>query len=406
MKRMKILIINCGSSSLKFRLFYVNGNEKDQTDFEILADGIFDKIGMRGNIKFRTSNGQANSETVEVKDHGEAVIKALKLIESSGLLKREKIDAVGHRVVHGGNTFVEPTLINDSVIEELDDISRLAPLHNLPAVDAIKTIRKSLGSDVPMVAVFDTAFHSSMPEKAFTYAIPRDLADKHSIRRYGFHGIAHRYMAERCAAILGKALNELKLITLQLGNGCSATAIAEGRSVDTSMGFTPLEGLIMGTRCGNIDPSLIGFLTRRENVNVERVEHWLNTQSGLLGVSGIRDMQKLLEAERGGDLRAALALDMFCYSVRKYIGAYIAALNGADAIVFGGGIGENSPDVRARICCGLEWFGIVIEHGRNNTAVGTEALITEDTATAQVYVIPVDEEVVIAQDSIRCLKPN
>jgi acetate kinase len=334
---MKILIINCGSSSLKFRLLYVNENETDQTDFESLADGIIDKIGMRGTTKFQTNDGQTCSETSDVKDHGEAVIKALKLIDSAGLLKSVQLDAIGHRVVHGGSTFIEPTLINDAVIEGLEDISRLAPLHNLPAINAIKTIRESLGNDVPMVAVFDTTFHSSLPEKAYTYAIPRDMADKYNIRRYGFHGIAHRFMAERCAAILGKTMNELKLITLQLGNGCSATAVAEGCSVDTSMGFTPLEGLLMGTRCGNIDPSLIGFLTRRENVNVEQVEHWLNTQSGLLGIAGTRDMQKLLEAEEGGDLKAALAVDMFCYGVCKYIGAYLAALNGANAIVFGGG---------------------------------------------------------------------
>ncbi len=323
------------------------------------------------------------------------------------MVKPEKLDAVGHRVVHGGNTFSEPTLINDSVIEKLEDVSQLAPLHNLPAIDTIKTIRKSLGPDIPTVAVFDTAFHSSLPEKAYTYAIPWHLAIKHKIRRYGFHGTAHQYMAERCAALLGKPLHGIKLITLQLGNGCSATAVTEGHSVDTSMGFTPLEGLIMGTRCGNIDPSLIGFLARYENVDVGEVEQWLNTQSGLLGISGgSGDMQMLLEAERVGDSRASLAVDMFCYSVRKYIGAYLAALNGADAIVFGGGIGENSPDVRARICSGLEWFGIVIDHDRNKAAIGTESLITEDAATVQVYVIAVDEELVIVRDVIRCLKSN
>jgi acetate kinase len=213
-------------------------------------------------------------------------------------------------------------------------------------------------------------------------------------------------MGERCAEILGRSINELKLITLQLGNGCSATAISEGRSVDTSMGFTPLEGLIMGTRCGNIDPSLVGFFARRENVDVEQVEHWLNTESGLLGVSGIRDMQQLLEAEKGGYPGAALALDMFCYSVRKYIGAYLTALGGANVIVFGGGIGENSPDIRARICSGLECIGVVINHDSNNAATGTEAFITEDTATVQVSVIPVDEAIIIAQDSVRCLKSN
>jgi acetate kinase len=299
---------------------------------------------------------------------------------------------------------IEPTMLDGSTIAILEDVSCLAPLHNLPAVDAIKTVRESLGADMPMVAVFDTAFHSSLPEKVFTYAIRRDLCNRHGIRRFGFHGIAHRYMSERCALIMNVPAGEMKLITLQLGNGCSATAVSRGRSIDTSMGFTPLEGLIMGTRCGTIDPSIPGFLSQRENVDMEQVEHWLNKQSGLLGIAGTRDMQELLEMEKDGDSWAALAVDMFCYGVLKYIGAYIAALGGIDAIVFGGGMGENSPDIRARICYGLECFGAIIDHSRNSAAIGAEALITEDTASVQVYVIPVDEAIIIAKDTLSCLK--
>jgi len=255
-----------------------------------------------------------------------------------------------------------------------------------------------------MVATFDTAFHRTLSEGASRYAIPLELADKHRIRRYGFHGLAHRYMTERYAAITGTPLEGVKLVTLQLGNGCSATAIEGGRSVDTSMGFTPLEGLMMGTRSGDVDPSLAGFLARREAVDIEAAEAWLNTRSGLLGVPGrSSDMRELLEAEAAGDDRAALAVEMFCYRARKYVGACLAALGGADAVVFGGGIGENAPPVRARICAGMGWCGLMLDEERNARTVGSEGRISTDDSWVHAYVIQVNEAAIIAADTARCL---
>jgi len=291
------------------------------------------------------------------------------------------------------------------VLGAIEALTDLAPLHNAPSLKAIRAARAVLGDGVPMVATFDTAFHRTLPARAWRYAIPLELAEKHRIRRYGFHGLAHRYMTERYAAIASRPLQEVKLVTLQLGNGCSATAIDGGRSVDTSMGFTPLEGLMMGTRSGDADPSLAGFLARQEGVDVGEVESWLNTRSGLLGVSGRSgDMRELLEAENDGDGRGALAVEMFCYRVRKYVGAYLAALGGAEALVFGGGIGENAPSVRARICAGMDWCGLKLDQGRNAGAIGREGRISRDDSWLHAYVVPVDEAAVIARDTVRCLR--
>ncbi len=308
-------------------------------------------------------------------------------------------------MVHGGDLFAEPALIDDEVLAAVEALTDLAPLHNAPSLSAIRAARAALGPGVPMVATFDTAFHRTLPEHASRYAIPLELADKHHIRRYGFHGLAHRYMTERYAAITSTPLEQVKLVTLQLGNGCSATAVEGGRSVDTSMGFTPLEGLVMGTRSGDVDPSLAGFLARREAVDITEVEGWLNTRSGLLGVSGrSADMRELLEAEAQGDARAALAVAMFCYRVRKYVGAYLAALGGANAVVFGGGIGENAPPVRARVCANMEWCGLTLDEERNARTIGSEGRISAGDSRVHAYVIPVDEEGVIAQDTVRCLR--
>jgi acetate kinase len=385
---MKILVLNCGSSTLKFQLLGAEESAGAPTMSTKLAQGVIDKMGDRATLEFSAERGMVLRKEMRIANHGEATRIVLEWIESSQLLKPEGLGAVAHRVVHGGERFIEPTLIDANVIEGLEAIGGLAPLHNGPALSAIRSTREALGSEIPMVAVFDTAFHRSLPDRASRYAIPQGLSEKHGIRRYGFHGIAHRYMTERYAAITAVPVESVKLITLQLGNGCSATAVDGGRSVDTSMGFTPLEGLMMGTRCGDADPSLAG----------------LNTQSGLLGVSGkSRDMRELLDAERRGDQRAALAVEMFCYRVRKYIGAYLAVLSGVDAVVFGGGIGENSPDVRARICSGLSWCGIFLDADRNRETVGVEARITKDNAEVHAHVVPVNEATIIAQDTIRCL---
>ena len=405
--QMKILAINCGSSTLKFHLFAVGGRATRCEGEQRLAHGVVDGISDRGAIDFAIEGSQHIHEEVEVSDHGDAIGKVLGWLKAQRFLESDGIEAVGHRVVHGGYRFVEPTLIDDEVMDAIESVSILAPLHNEPSLRAIKAARDTLGAGIPMVAVFDTSFHHTMPERAWRYAIPPQLSQKHHIRRYGFHGLAHRYMVERYAAVTATTLSQANLVTLQLGNGCSAAAVEGGCSMDTSMGLTPLEGLMMGTRCGDIDPSVAGYLSRVEGVDVPEVEHWLNTQSGLLGVSGrSRDMRELLEAEREGDMRAGLAIDMFCYRVRKYIGAYLAALGGADAVLFGGGIGENAPSIRARICDGMEWCGLVLDQGRNNMAAGIEKRISTDGAKVQAYVIPVDESVIIARDTVSCLRQH
>jgi acetate kinase len=307
-------------------------------------------------------------------------------------------------VVQGGRLFTRPTLIDNGVMDDIQSLNHLAPLHNGPSVEAIRAAYRRLGTDIPMVATFDTLFHRSQPPHAAQYPIPAELAEKHQVQRYGAHGLAHRYMTLRYAQLTDRPMAAVDLITLQLGSGCSAAAVRGGRSVDTSMGLTPLEGLMMGTRTGDVDPSLAGYLARSEGVSAEAVEEWFNRRSGLLGVSGVsQDVRDLLEAEGQGNARAALALDMFCYRVRKYIGAYLAALGRADAVIFGGGIGENSPEIRRRICAGLEGLGITLDPRRNDEAKGTEGRIGIEDSQVQSYVIPVDEAAVIARDTVDCV---
>ena len=401
---MRILAINCGSSTLKFQLFELERDSKSYGQERRLAQGLVEEIGTRGVLSFTIENGESLRKSLAVADHGQAIRHVLAWLESSGLLEQDRSWAVGHRVVHGGNQFTEAAVIDGQVLAAIETVSELAPLHNEPALTAIYAAREALGPKVPMVAVFDTAFHSSMPERASNYAIPGDLVLKYGIRRYGFHGIAHRYMTERYGIITSTPIEQTKLITLQLGNGCSAAAVAGGRSVDTSMGFTPLEGLMMGTRSGDLDPSLPAFLARREGVGIDDVEDWLNTRSGLLGVSGSsRDMRELLKGERQGDSRAELAVEMFCYRVRKYIGAYMAVLGGADALIFGGGIGENAPTIRSRICAGMDWCRLRLDEDRNAKTVGSEGRISADDAMVHAYVITVDEAIIIARDTARSL---
>lgn len=401
---MNVLALNCGSSTLKFDLLEIDPGSAALVPGRRLAGGLVERIGGRATVQFAAEAGGALQEAVSLPDHGEAVARVLEWLQEVGFRAREGIDAVGHRVVHGGDRFMEPTIIDNQVVAALEALAGLAPLHSAPALSAIRVARADLGPEVPMVATFDTAFHRTMPEQAWRYPIPLELAEKHGIRRYGFHGLAHRYMVERYAEITDTPLGQVNLVTLQLGNGCSATAIRGGRSVDTSMGLTPLEGLMMGTRSGDVDPSLAGHLARREGLSSEEAEGWLNTRSGLLGVSGrSRDMRELLKAEAAGDARAALAVEMFCYRVRKYVGAYLAALAGADAIVFGGGIGENAPTIRARVCAGLEWCGLTLDPIRNGEVIGSEACISAEGSTLRAYVLPVAEAPLIAHDTVRCL---
>ncbi len=397
---MNILVFNCGSSTLKFKLFRMTAADI----LETLASGIVDKIAGASRVDFVCGDIHFEEQKA-VADHSEAGKIVLNWLRAQNLLNQSESLAVGHRVIHGGDCFSEPVLIDDSVIAAVDALSELAPLHNQPSLQAIRAARAVLGLETPMVAVFDTAFHHRMPEYASRYALPQDLADRHRIKRYGFHGLAHRFMMEHYASMVNKPPAQVKVITLQLGNGCSASAVAGGHSIDTSMGFTPLEGLMMGTRSGDIDPSLPGFIARREGASIEAVEKWLNTRSGLLGVSGSsKDMRELLAAAGQGDAKANLAIDMFCYRVKKTIGAYLAVLRGAEAVIFGGGIGENAPEIRARILSGLEWCGLKLDSERNASAIGRERRITTDDSPVQAYVIPVDEAIIIARDTVALLK--
>src|SRR2546425_190507 len=400
---MRVLVVNCGSSTLKFQLIDTAKEEAAPASERDLARGVIERIGRQATLNFQAGSN-AYRDTATIADHEEASRRMFEWLGTVGFLTPGGLDAVGHRVVHGGPHFVAPTRLDNDVITALTQLRELAPLHNEPALAAIQAAQAVLGARVPMVAVFDTAFHHTMPAWAAQYAIPRSLATKYHLRRYGFHGLAHRSMSEGYAALTATPLDQLKLITLQLGSGCSAAAIDAGRSVDTSMGFTPLEGLMMGTRSGDLDPALPGFLARHEGVDVAEVETWLNTRSGLLGVSACsRDMRELLEAEAHGNASAALAVQMFCYRVRKCMAAYLAVLNGAEAIVFGGGIGENAPAVRERICASMDWCGLQLDTRRNAAARAVEARISTDHAGLQAYVIPVDEAVIIARDTVQCL---
>ncbi len=398
---MRVLTINCGSSTLKFQLVEVGTERPPLGPEQRLASGIVDRIGDNATLEAATGNVDHFEGNVAIGNHGEATNQVLNWLGSTGLAQ---FDAVGHRVVHGGAEFIGPTLINDDIIKSLESISYLAPLHNEPAMRAIRAVRATLGPALPQVATFDTSFHCTLPDRAAKYAIPWELAERHAIRRYGFHGLAHRCMTERYAFITARPVERVDLITLQLGNGCSATAVRGGSSLDTSMGLTPLEGLVMGTRSGDVDPSLAGFLARNESVGIEQAEAWLNTRSGLLGISGRSgDMRELLKAEAAGDARAALAVEMFCYRVKKYIGAYLAVLGKVEAIIFGGGIGENAPSVRARICDNMEWCGLILDPGLNARTIGSEGRISAERAALHAYVLPVDEEVIIARDTLHCL---
>ena len=392
---MRVLAVNCGSSTLKFKLVDVDGAS------QTIAKGFVERIGDENASLTVGAEGNVFEQRANASDHEAAILVVLDRLASAGLASPE---AFGHRVVHGGDRFSGPALIDREVMSHIEDLGELAPLHNGPSLAAIKASLEATNPPVPMVAVFDTAFHRTMPEHASLYPIPRELTERHGIRRYGFHGTAHRCMVERYSTLTATPAEETSLVTLQLGNGCSVTAVSGGRSVDTSMGFTPLEGLMMGTRSGSVDPSLVGFLARREGVDASEVEGWLNKRSGLLGISETsRDVRELLDATERGDGRAALALEMFCDRARKQVGAYLAVLGGANAVVFGGGIGENAPLIRERILTGMEWCGLVLDPERNDSAVGVEARITTEASKIHAYVVLVDEEIRIAEDTANLL---
>src|ERR1044071_2837462 len=401
---MNVLVLNCGSSSVKFQLIATDLERIEQDADKRLAHGLIERVGGAGIITF-TSEGKPPKRFAEpVRDTRAAVEMILRwaIGEESGLAGISSIadiHAVGHRVVHGGEQFTN-SVITDDVLRGIEDCIELAPLHNPANIQGIVAARTALGAALPQVAVFDTAFHQTLPEHAFLYALPYQLYRRHRIRRYGFHGNSHRYVAYRYRKLKGIARDATNIITLHLGNGCSIAAIKGGNSIDTSMGFTPLEGLVMGTRSGDLDASIVDLIATKEGLTSREVETLLNKQSGLLGISGLTDdMRELLaEAHEHNDRRARLAIEIFCYRARKYIGSYLAAMNGAEAIVFTGGIGENSAEIRARICSDLSWLGVELDAELNSK---NDVKISAGSSRVAVYVIPTNEELLIARDTVR-----
>ena len=408
---MNVLVLNCGSSSVKFRLIATDLDLIAQNADRRLAKGTIERIGGEAIICLQVAGREPQRSTSPLRDINAAVDYIARWAASpeSGIEEIKSIadiQTVGHRVVHGGERFKESVLITDEVVRAVEDCIDLAPLHNPANLTGISATRKLFGPGLPQVAVFDTAFHQTLPDHAFLYALPYQLYRRYRLRRYGFHGISHRYVAYRYRVMRNIAREATNIITLHLGNGCSATAIRAGNSIDTSMGLTPLEGLVMGTRSGDLDPAMIEFIAAKEGLSTREIETLMNKQSGLLGISGLTsDMRELLaEAREENDRRSELAIEIFCYRARKYIGAYLAAMNGADAVVFTGGIGENSSEVRARICKGLQWIGIELHEELNRLHTGgREGLISREGSRPTVYVIPTDEELLIARDTVRCV---
>ena len=408
---MNVLVLNSGSSSLKFQIIATDLDLIKQYKDDRVCRGEVEGIGGEAIVKIRYRQEAVQTLASPMRDMGAALDYLVRYVasERSGISEIKStadVHAVGHRVVHGGELFKESTLIDDRVLKGIEDCIDLAPLHNPNNVKGIRAARELFGKDVPQVAVFDTAFHHSIPEHAYLYALPYHLYRRHRIRRYGFHGTSHRYVAFRYRALRGLTREQTNIITLHLGNGCSAAAIKGGYPIDTSMGMTPLEGLVMGTRSGDLDPAIISVIARKEGMSSSEVDTLLNTQSGLLGISGLTNDMRELQAElkEHDDRRVRLAIEIFCYRARKYIGAFLAAMGGADAVVFTGGIGENSPDVRARICAGMEWAGLRLDAARNQQTIGQEAIISTDDSKLLAYAIPTDEELLIARDTVRVIK--
>ena len=395
---MKILVVNCGSSSLKYQLF-------DMEKEEVIAKGIIERIGTPPSYLTYSVNGEKVKKEVTASNHTEAfrvVIETLLNGDKPVISSIEEIKAVGHRVVHGGERFKEPTIINDEVIAEIERNNELAPLHNPAGLAGIRASIEVL-PNVPQTAVFDTSFHSNMPKYAYLYAIPMRLYRDYRIRRYGFHGTSHYYVAYRAAQLVGRPIEELKIITCHLGNGCSVSAVKGGRSIDTSMGFTPLEGLIMGTRSGDLDPAIPLYLIRNLNYTAEEVDDILNKESGLLGISEFsNDMRDIMKSAEEGNQNAKLAMEMFCYRIKKYIGAYTAIMNGLDVLVFTAGIGENEPEIRLMICDNMDYLGIKIDPQKNNFKAQEREISTSDSRV-KVWVIPTNEELVIARETARLI---
>ncbi|MGO1367876.1 MAG: acetate/propionate family kinase [Senegalia sp. (in: firmicutes)] len=397
---MKVLVINCGSSSLKYQLI-------DMKNEEVLAKGLAERIGIEGaRVKHEPSGKEKVLIEKPMNDHKKAIEIVLNALvdENHGAINSmDEINAVGHRVVHGGEKFSESVIIDENVLHAIEECSELAPLHNPPNIMGIKACQE-LMPNTPMVAVFDTAFHQTMPKSSYIYPIPYEMYEKHGVRRYGFHGTSHKYVANRAADMINKDIKDIKIVTCHLGNGASVTAIKNGESLETSMGFTPLEGLAMGTRSGDIDPAIIEFLMEKEDMTIDQVNTMLNKKSGVLGISGVSsDFRDIEDAVSEGNERAQLALDKFNIRVKKYIGAYAAIMGGIDVLVFTAGVGENSPETREEICEGLEFMGINLDKEANNIR-GKETVISKKESTAKVLLIPTNEELMIARDTKTLVK--
>jgi acetate kinase len=398
---MKVLVLNSGSSSIKFQLFA-------REDWRVLASGAVARIGEEeATLQCRWTDRQGQAQAIEAQeampDHHTSLERIAQTLERTGMLADpSELLAVGHRVVHGGEAFHAPTVVDDDIIAAIRQVIPLAPLHNPANLDGI-LVARALFPHIPQVAVFDTAFHQTMPRTAYHYAIPDYLYREHGVRRYGFHGTSHHYVGRRAAERLGKAFEQVDLITLHLGNGASATAIRAGTSIDTSMGMTPLEGLVMGTRCGDLDPAVPFYLSKQLGLDITTLETLLNRQSGLLGLCGDNDLRMIQRRAEAGDEAAELALGVTAHRLKKYIGAYLAELGGADAIVFTGGIGENSAELRARACAGLERLGIRLDAALNAAPASTERTISASDSPIQVLVIPTNEELQIAREAVEAV---
>jgi acetate kinase len=390
----KIIAINAGSSSLKFQLF-------EMPSEEVITKGLIERIGLNDSVFNITANGEKIQEVLDIPNHDVAVSLLLDKLTNLGIIKSlDEIDGVGHRVVHGGELFPDSAVITEQVLEQIEALSELAPLHNPANVTGIKAFQHVL-PNVPAVAVFDTAFHQTMPESSYLYSLPYEYYEKYGIRKYGFHGTSHKYVSERAAVMLGRPIEQLRLISCHLGNGASIAAIEYGKSIDTSMGFTPLAGVTMGTRSGNIDPALIPFIMEKTGKTAEEVLDILNKKSGMLGVSGFSsDLRDIIDAANEGNDRAQLALDVFADRIHKYIGSYAARMYGVDGIIFTAGIGENSDVIREKIMEGLEFMGVYFDPALNKTR-GEEAFINYPHSPVKVMVVPTNEEVMIARDVTR-----
>lgn len=396
---MNVLVINCGSSSLKYQVI-------DSNSEEVLAKGLCERIGIDGRLVYQPKGGEKEITEAPMPTHTEAVRMVLDALVNpkTGVLKSlEEIEAVGHRLVHGGEKFAASTIINEEVIQAVEECSDLAPLHNPANLIGVRACQEVL-KDVPMVGVFDTAFHQTMPKKAYLYGVPYEYYDKYKVRKYGFHGTSHSYVSKRAAEMLDKPYDSLKTIVCHLGNGASICAVENGKSVDTSMGLSPLEGLIMGTRSGDIDPSAVEFMAKKENLSLEEVLNVLNKESGVYGISGLSsDFRDLESASKEGNERAETAREMFCYRTAKYIGSYVAAMNGVDVICFTAGVGENDGKVREKICSYLGYLGITLDEAENQKR-GEEAVLSAPDSKVTVLLVPTNEELAICRETVALIK--